>query len=178
MINHVTARHDRTHRQRERRSDGEGDSRHRGRPARIGQVLGVEAQLVAQVGTERVMFVELLGDLPGEVPLDPTLHVDLSELTELRVREMIDLGGFAFQVGSLAVALGRDRHVLAGRHRQGSGDEAGHPASEHRTTTGAAAGDADHETRHRHDAVVGAEHGGTEPGATMHPVGLGTVQPG
>ena len=53
--------HEHDDQQREQRADGEGDHRGPGRVPRVGQVVGVDAELDLGVGAERVVGGELGG---------------------------------------------------------------------------------------------------------------------
>ena len=65
--------------------------------------------------------------------------------------------------GLLRVALGGHRHVFAGRHRHGSGQQSGEARRQEGTAVAGGSGDADDDARRGDHAVVGAEDRGAQP---------------
>ena len=63
----------------------------------------------------------------------------------------------------LGVALGADRDVLAGAHAERARGQRGDAGDHDGAAVVGRAGDAHHDAGGRHDAVVGAEHGGAQP---------------
>ena len=102
------------------------------------------------------------------------LLVDPGELAQLALRVAAQLALLQADVGLLGVALRADRHVLAGGHRQRAGHQPGDPGGDDRGARRAGRGHAEHEARGRHDAVVGAEHGGAQPVGAVAEVDLGS----
>jgi hypothetical protein len=116
--------------QRQCRADRE---RHGRRPRglqRPREPLLVEPELVAQVRRERAALRQRPGDFGGELVREPALLVDRGQLAQLASRVRRELVLFEADVGLLGIALGADRDVLAGGHREGSGDESGDAGGE------------------------------------------------
>ncbi len=122
-----------------------------------------DAELVASVGAERVVRHELLGHLLRELLIQAPAHVDAHELAVLAGVVGLELLALARQIGLLAVGLRADRDVLAGRHRHRAGHRARDAGRQQAAVTRVGRRDADEQARRRHDAVVGAEHGGPQP---------------
>lgn len=67
----------------------------------------------------------------------------------------------------LRVPLRRNGNVLPDSHRQSAGHKPGDAGEHERAQALGAAADAEHQRRGRHEAVVGAEDGGAEPGGAV-----------
>jgi hypothetical protein len=78
------------------------------------------------MGTQCVVCHQLLGHLPRQVRLKPSGHIDGRQFAPLRRGILFELGALALEVGTLGVRLRMDRHVFAGGHRHGSGDQPRH----------------------------------------------------
>jgi hypothetical protein len=114
-------------------------------------------RLEGAVGRQRLRH--LAGQRRGQA----ALLVEPGELAQLALRVAAQLARLEADVGLLGVALRADGHVLTGRHREGSGDQAGDAGGDDRGARRARCGHPEHEARGRHDAVVGAQHGGPQP---------------
>jgi hypothetical protein len=122
------------------------------------------------VGRERVVGVELLGDLHRQLRVQSLLLVEAGEFGELLVGHLGQLAAFDLQQRPLSVALGAHRHVLADSHRQGPGGESGDAGGQDREWVERGAGDADDDARGRDDAVIRPEDGGPQ---AVHPSVVG-----
>jgi hypothetical protein len=66
-----------------------------------------------------------------------------------------------------------DRHVLAGRHRHGTGHQPCDPGHQDVAVTRPGGRDTEHQAGRRHDAVVGAEYRGAQPADAVGAVAFG-----
>ena len=151
--------------------------RHRGRLHRTGTPGLDDAELVAEVGGERVGAVELERDLTGERGIEAAAPVDRGELVELALGLGVLFAPLARDVGPLGVALAAHRVVLAGGHRHRAGGHAREPGDDDRRPRRVGRRDTDQQRGDRHDAVAGAEHRGAQPADAPVPVpfGVGTA---
>ena len=106
---------------------------------------------------------QLHGDFLRQRRVETALHVDRRELASLGADVRGELASFASEVRRFGIGLRAHRYVLAGSHRHRTGDEPRHAGDAHRSARSARSRNTQHETRRRHDAVVSAEHGGTQP---------------
>ena len=91
------------------------------------------------------------------------MYVDPCELILLGFglgRELVPL---SIEIGALGVGLRAHRHVFAGCHGEGAGDESGYAGEQHVVSRRIRGGDADDETGRRHDAIVGPEDRRAQP---------------
>ncbi len=102
-------------------------------------------------------------DLLGQLARQPALHVDAHQLPVLGFGRRRQLLALARQVGALAVRLRTDRHVLAGAIDSAPPTRPAMPVMQHAGGAEVRGRHAHHEARRRNQAVVGAEHGGTQP---------------
>ena len=114
-------RGDRDH--REDGAGGEREGRGPGRLERAGAAFGREAELVAGVGLEGVLLGERLRHLTGEGREGRRGSRRSRTARGARPRDHASARSARAQVGLLGIALGADRHVLAGGHREGAGGE-------------------------------------------------------
>jgi transposase len=130
------------------------------------QPLLVEAKLVTGVRLERAAPRQRTRHLARQRRRQAPTLIDPGELEQLAVRVAAKLGLLQPDVGLLGVAPRADRHALAGGHRQRPGHRPGDPGRHDRgarRARRAGRSHAEHEARGRHDAVVGAQHGGPQP---------------
>ncbi len=129
----------------------------------------------SRVGAQRVFRGQLLGDLARQRRVEPALHVDAGQFVQLILGLGGEFGSLAGEVGFLRVLLRADGDVLAGGHGHRAGHQPGHAGNQYLRAPGAGRGDADDEAGRRHDAVIGAQHGGAQPadalGAVFFAVG-------
>ena len=131
-----------------------------------------KAQFVADMGGERVMGRELLGDLSGERWIEAAMHVDRGQFCQLCPFVVSQFLAFAFDVGLFGIRLGTDRDVLTSRHRHGPRDQAGDPCDQDFVARRLRCCYADHKTRRRHDAVVRSQHRRAQPADAFVAVSL------
>ena len=149
--------------QRQQRADGERHQRGAGSVPRVGEVVGVDAELGLRVRSEGVVGGQLLGDLERECGGEALGRVEARQLGQLRLGLLAQLADLLGDQRLLRVALGAHRDVLAHRHAHGTGGEAGEPRREDHPAVGRGRRDADDEAGRRHDAVVGAQDTRAEP---------------
>ena len=154
------------HGDRQQRQDRAGRERQRRRPRglqRPGEPLLGEAELVARVRLERAVARERLRDLGGQPGAGRAAR------RSRRARAARPRGSLRSSRSSRRrSACSASRCELTdtyspGGHRQRAGDQPGDPRRDDRRADAPGRRDAEHEARGRHDAVVGAEHGGAQP---------------
>ncbi len=107
---------------------------------------------------KRVMFHQLVGDLPCQRGIESPLHIDQGQLLPLGVSAFGQFLALALQIGLFRVRLRADRDILAGCHRHRAGDESRDSRDEDVARRAVRRGDADEETGGRHDPVIRAQH--------------------
>src|SRR5690349_12063210 len=112
---------------------------------------------------ERIVRHELLGYLRGQLRRESSADIDAGELVPLAGGIRRELTPLSREVRTLGVGLGADRDELASGHRHGARDETRYTRNEHRGPRRPRRRDAYDETRGRDQAIVRAEHGGTQP---------------
>ena len=104
--------------------------------------------------------------------IDASFDVDVGKLIEFKGRIVAQFFAFAREIGSFRIGLRTDRHVFAGRHRHGAGDQTRNPrdhdfmlrrGSRRHTHNQACGGD---------NAVVGPEHRRSHPADTADEMAL------
>ncbi len=113
--------------------------------------------------TECIVRGELICDLLRKHTVQPATDIDIDEFVALAMRIGRELVLFEFAFGLLGVRLRTHRHILACGHRQRASDKAGDTCNQHAAARSLGTGYADNEARGRQNAIVGAEHGRTQP---------------
>ncbi len=106
---------------------------------------------------------QLAGDLIGQLGRQASTGVDGGQLGPLGVGIGGQLAPFAGQVGPLGVGLGAHGDILAGRHGEGAGHQAGQGGEQDRPAGGLGRGHADDQAAGRDQAVIGAQDRGAQP---------------
>ena len=123
-----------------------------------------DAELVARVRAERVVGHELVGDLPGERGIEAARDVDRRQLAGARPRRRPRAPRARASRSALSVsACERTDTYSPAAIDMAPGDQAGDAGDQHAAVRRVRGGDAEHEARRGHDAVVGAEHRGAQP---------------
>lgn len=156
-------RHHEDHRERHGGARGEGRRRRQRRLYRTGGGEFRNAELVARVRAKRILRHELIGDPQRQLGVDAALHIDPGEFVAFEFGLRRKFGPFPRKVGPLGVRLRTDRHIFARRHGHRAGDKAGGARDQHLGGGGGRRGHADDQAGGRDDAVIGAEHGRTQP---------------
>ena len=115
------------------------------------------------MGTERIMRHQLSRHRLCERRLQPAFDIDSGELSCLACFVSCQFGPLESQVGSFAVSLRTDGHVLTGRHRERAGDCSSDSSQQDLGAGGASCGDPEYKARGRDDSVIRAEDRGAEP---------------
>ena len=152
---------------RGRRAPSEKDTNdeHRG-PHRRAQGVGIDPQLFPGVGAEGRLGIDhhLLGQLAGQIGVDPTGLVELGQLHRLDVGVALELPALDRQLPLEQLLLGLHGAVLPRGHRHRAGDQAGEPSQADHAGAGIGPGHTEDQGDVGDEAVAGPEDRG--PGHT------------
>ena len=169
-------RSDDDHEDGEQRTDDEAERRHDGGLPWVGEGVDVDAQLVAGVDGETIgAGGQFVGHPLGQRLAETSVAVDLGELVALGLGRLPQLLALAGQVGELGVALGADRDVLTGGHRESARGQPGDPGDQHGSAIAVGGSDAHDQGRGGDQPVIGTEHAGPQPIRPVRVVALGGV---
>ena len=112
------------------------------------------------------MVTQRHGHLHRELRLQASSLVDRGELAELFAWHLLQLPLLQVNVCLLGVPLRAHRDELTRRHRHRARHEPGQTRQEHLRMGGRGGGHSDHQARRGHDAIIGPEHRGAQPGCT------------
>lgn len=100
------------------------------------------------------------------------LDVDVGKLIKFERGVLAQFSTFARETRLFGVRLRDDRHIFAGRHRHGAGDQPSDACNQHIVLGRSRRGNTDNQACGRNDAVVGSEHRGPKPPNTRDEVTL------
>ena len=130
------------------------------------------SKLIARVGGQGIFRHQLLGNPPREGWIDTTLDVDRGELIKLKLRMLAQLFAFAREIGLFSIGLRTDRHILAGCHRHGACGQSRNARDQDIVLFCGCCGYANDQACGRDDAIVGTQHGSSQPADAANKVTL------
>ena len=95
------------------------------------------------------------------------------KLVKFEFRILVQFSALAGQFCGLRVRLRADRHIFPSGHRHGASEKARHACQQDVVSRGGRSGDPDNEACRRHDPVVRAKYGGSQPADAMDEVVFG-----
>ena len=122
---------------------------------------------------QSILRHQLLRDLLRQLRLYAAFDVDVGKLLMLEPDILRELFALARQIGLLGVGLRAHRHIFAGRHRHGAGNEPGDSGNQDIARSRRCRSNADDQTCRRDNAVIGSEHGGSQPADALYQVTFG-----
>lgn len=114
------------------------------------------AEFVAGMGAQCVVSHELVGNLFGELAIEPASHVDRGQFFMFSRVVRLQFGAFQLEIGFLGVRLRMHRDILSGRHRHRACNQAGDARDHYAAVIGMRRRHTEHQTGSREDAIVRA----------------------
>ncbi len=135
-------------------------------------VIARDAQLVAGMGTKRILRHQLNRHLLRERGVETMGNIDVGQLLLLKTGTGPKGRCFAGEIGGLGVGLRAYGDILAHGHRHGASDQARDARHQDVAARSTGRRHANDQAGGRDDAIIGAEHGRTEPTNPGHQVVL------